>query len=225
MENCDNDQGCETIVPGTITPEPLPTPGEGGGTSDFNKLTNLPKYGGVTMSGATDIPNTEALIPATASGQNQLADKNFVNSSVATNTANFVGTFSTIEELEAVQNPTNNDYGFVISTDASGNTVYNRYKYRESDASWIFEYALNNSSFTAAQWAAIQSGITSGDVSKLQGLAEIKSVGTGLDLDANNEISVDATVIATVAYVDGLVGNIETILQTLNSGSGATEES
>lgn len=189
MENCDNDQECEKIVPGEITPEPLPIPGGGGGTSDFNQLDNRPKYGGVKMSGATDIPNTEALIPAAASGQNQLADKNFVNSSVATNTANFVGTFSTIEELEAVQDPTNNDYGFVISTDASGNTVYNRYKYRSADSTWAFEYALNNSSFTADQWAAIQSGITSGDVSKLQGLAEIKSVGTGLDLDAEGVLT------------------------------------
>ena len=32
--------------------------GGGGGTSDFNELSNRPKYDGETMSGSTDIPNT-----------------------------------------------------------------------------------------------------------------------------------------------------------------------
>lgn len=48
------------------------------------------------------------------------------------------------------------------------------------------------------------------------------TAGTGINIDANNEISVDDTVFATVTYVDGLVGNVETILQTLNSGTGAS---
>lgn len=113
------------------------------------------------------INSITALIPSQASASNQLADKGFVNSSVATNTANFVGTFNTVEELEAVQNPTNNDYGFVISTDTAGNVVYNRYKYIASTNTWAFEYALNNSSFTASQWAAIQSGITAALVGQI----------------------------------------------------------
>lgn len=174
---------------------PVLPSGEGGGTTDFNQLQNLPKYGGVEMSGSTDIPNIEGLIPTTASSENQLADKAFVNSSVATNTAYFVGTFNTMEELEAVQNPSNNDYGFVIATDSAGNTVYNRYKFNSDTNSWVFEYALNNSSFTAAQWAAIQSGITSQGVEKLEALALIESVGEGLSLDANGELSFDKNLI------------------------------
>lgn len=120
------------------------------------------------VSNSGEITTINEKIPAQATAQNQLADKDFVNSSVATNTANFVGTFNTIEELEAVQNPTNNDYGFVIGTDQAGNTVYNRYKFNGS--AWAFEYALNNSSFTADQWAAIQSGITAGLVTKLSNI-------------------------------------------------------
>lgn len=107
------------------------------------------------------------LIPAQASEDNQLADKDFVNSSISTATATFKGTYNSVAELEQVTADAN-DYAFVISTDSAGNTVYNRYKY--SNGSWLFEYALNNSSFTAAQWAAINSAITSGDVQKLAAL-------------------------------------------------------
>lgn len=92
----------------------------------------------------------------------------FVNSSVATNTAYFIGTFNSVEDLEAYSGTlTNNDYAFVISTDVEGNTVYNRYKYNSTSQEWLFEYALNNSSFTAAQWGTINSGMTSSDKTKL----------------------------------------------------------
>ena len=98
-----------------------------------------------------------ALIPSAATAQNQLADKAFVNSSIASNTGAFKGTFSSTSQLPST-NVNTNDYAFVTSTDANNNTVYNRYKY--NGTRWVFEYALNNSSFTAAQWSAINSGIT-----------------------------------------------------------------
>ncbi len=95
----------------------------------------------------------------------------FVNSSVATNTANFIGTFSSISELENYTGEvTNNDYAFVRAIDEAGNTIYNRYKYKQSDNSWLFEYSLNNSSFTANQWSTINSGLTSTDKQKLNGI-------------------------------------------------------
>lgn len=112
------------------------------------------------------IAGISELVPTQASTSNQLADKDFVNSTVATNTSNFIGTFNSVAEMEAYSGTvTNNDYAFVIGADGQGNTVYNRYKY--NGTSWIFEYALNNSSFTAAQWAAIQSGITSALVTQI----------------------------------------------------------
>ena len=108
----------------------------------------------------------ESEIPAQASSSNQLADKNFVNSSIATNTANFIGTFNSVAELEAYSGTlTNNDYAFVVSTDAAGNTVYNRYKW--NGTAWLFEYALNNSSFTSNQWAAINSGATTANIGQI----------------------------------------------------------
>ena len=117
---------------------------------------------------ADDIDAIESLIPAAATPQNQLADKAFVNSTVQTNTAEFKGTFNSLAELQQVT-ANANDYGYVVSKDAEGNTVYSRYKYVEGTG-WVFEYNLNNSSFTAAQWAAIQSGITALLVSKLSNL-------------------------------------------------------
>ena len=95
----------------------------------------------------------------------------FVNSSVATNTANFVGTYNSLAELEEhIDYPkplTNNDYGFVVGTDSAGNTVYSRYKYNAENEEWMFEYDLNNSSFTANQWETINSGLTSTDKSQI----------------------------------------------------------
>lgn len=122
-----------------------------------------------------DVSTIEATIPSTASEENKLADVNFVNSSISTATATFRGTFNSVAELEQVTADAN-DYAFVISTDSAGNTVYNRYKY--SNGSWLFEYALNNSSFTAAQWAAINSAITSGEVDKLKALPTKEQLDT-----------------------------------------------
>ena len=106
----------------------------------------------------------EAVIPASASFINQLADKAFVNSSISTNTANFIGTFNSLIELQQVT-ATNNDYAFVIETDAVGNEYYDRYKYNGSQ--WIYEYKVESTPFTSEQWAAIQSGITSALVTKI----------------------------------------------------------
>ena len=137
------------------------------------------------LSQATQI---EEKIPAQASSTNQLADKDFVNSSIATSTATFRGTSdaATLADFEAwlaTLPADNNDYVFWKTVDSEGNTVYKRYKYSDADEShdssdsdssdepllghWLFEYELNNSSFTAEQWAAINSGITRGEVERI----------------------------------------------------------
>jgi len=113
----------------------------------------------------SDIDDLESLVPAQATSENQLADKNFVNSSIATSTATFRGTYSSLADLQAVT-ADDNDYGFVVSTDQAGNTVYSRYKY--ANDSWVFEYNLNNSSFTADQWAAINSNATAEKVALIE---------------------------------------------------------
>ena len=99
----------------------------------------------------------QALIPATASADNQLADKDFVNSSIATATAEFRGSFTSLDELKATSGNLN-DYAFYLHTDSVGNSIVDRYKW--TTAGWLYEYTLNNSSFTAEQWAALNSAIT-----------------------------------------------------------------
>lgn len=143
-------------------------------TTTINDLTTLAQQNALN-SGATTanigqiatntgaIAQINTLIPSQATASNQLADKSFVNSSIATNTAYFIGTFNSVAELEAYSGTlTNNDYAFVQTTDSAGNTLFDRYKWNGTQ--WLFEYELNNSSFTAEQWAAVNSGITSSDV-------------------------------------------------------------
>ena len=135
-----------------------------------------------------NINTINSKIPSQASKTNQLADKDFVNSSIATNTANFIGTFTDIEELKR-QPATNNDYAFWLTTDSAGNILFKRYKYIASTNSWVFEYDLNNSSFTSEQWLAIQSGITSVLVAKLKGIEEGAQVNTITGVKGGHESS------------------------------------
>lgn len=68
-----------------------------------------------------EIDDIEALIPTQATAQNQLADKSFVNATIATNSANFRGNWATWtnvptqadlypEDYVGNKTPTNNDY-------------------------------------------------------------------------------------------------------------------
>ena len=259
-----------------------------------------------TVSGlAEDVSGIEELIPEQATASNQLADKEFVNSSIATNTAYFIGTFRNVSALQAYSEPvTNNDYAFVtndVVTDNGNdwatfadldaynkslltmfdyawvvngtkfdlyrfevisqtwvkrataidkesvtlNPVFNRYKATVSGGTttWGYEYTLNNSSFTADQWTAINSGITpegvsligtalqpGDDVSSLvndagyltthQSLADLGITATANELNVLDGITADTT---ELNYVDGVTGNIQTQLNakqaTLVSGT------
>lgn len=123
-----------------------------------------------------DIVNKTTVVLGTSDSKypTDKAVAEFVNSSIATNTANYISNngepFTSVEQLEAYSGPvTNNDYAFVTGTDSEGNTYYDRYKATVSGetVTWALEYRLNNSSFTAAQWSAINSGITSALVAKI----------------------------------------------------------
>lgn len=109
-----------------------------------------------------------AKIPTEASSSNQLADKAYVAAQVQEYAGTFRGTFNSVADLEATTGNHHNDYAWVQVTDSDGDNDYDRYKY--NGTAWVFEYRLNNTHFTAAQLAAMSSGITSGLVTKLSDL-------------------------------------------------------
>ena len=151
--------------------------------------------GSIGAQNAAAIAAINAKIPAQASAENQLADKSFVNNSVATNTANFIGTFDSVDALNAYSGTkTNNDYAFVKTTDAARNTLFERYKW--NGTTWLYEYALNNSSFTSAQWAALNSGITAAMIPSAAGASNqladkdfVESLGDTLNTKIVNELN------------------------------------
>lgn len=176
-------------------------------TAQQNALNSGVTSSIVTQVGtnATAITTINSLIPSSTTASNPLTNEDFVNSSIATNTAYFIGTFNSVAELEAYTGTlTNNDYAFVATTDTAGNTLYDRYKYNANAETWAFEYELNNSSFTAEQWAAINSGANGQNISAI---ASNTSAITGLStskqdkLTAGSNIQINGTTISVSSTV------------------------
>lgn len=124
----------------------------------------------------------ENKIPPQALSTNQLADKDFVNSSIQTNTAYYRGNFldaaaipASSADYEADPSgstaPSRNDYMFVQDsagmhkTDGAEISGCWRFKYisewpLSGKAGWIPEYSVNDTAFTANQWKAVNSNVT-----------------------------------------------------------------
>jgi hypothetical protein len=117
----------------------------------------------------TQINGINALIPNQANPDNQLADKDFTNSSISNLAANHVTPDAAGEEqwssLDALRagawyhggasyTPTKNDYAIFINTD---NSVW---RASFNGDLWSPAYKVNDTPFTAAQLAALNSGIT-----------------------------------------------------------------
>lgn len=134
-----------------------------------------------------DIDDIAAKIPTQASSTNQLADRNFVNSSIENVAAYYItknsagdpfGTYAELANATTVYSggivrvPTRNDYTIVLAdeehTDTeTGEIPTSRYMY---DSGWKFQYVVNNSGLTSDQLAAVNSGITPALVNKLQNI-------------------------------------------------------
>ena len=185
-------------------------------TGDISYQTDLQdEFSAIT----NDISDIKEVIPNSASSSNQLADKDFVTDSISSSSANFIGTFNSVTDLEDYSGPlTNNDYAFVISTDSAGNTIYNRYKYNGSE--WLFEYAINNSSFTSAQWDAINSGITTSRVSQI-GTNE-NDIG---NLQTNKQNIIDNSLDTTSKTIPGAINEVNSIALGANQALSFTNYS
>lgn len=126
----------------------------------------------------SDISTISSKIPSQANENNQLADKDFVNSSINSLTADYItsdsagNAFATKVDLDRgpyynkgqIATLSKNDYA-LVNSDETHNGAAVRYVY--DGAVWAFQYIVNPTPFTAEQLAAINSGITADKVSKI----------------------------------------------------------
>jgi hypothetical protein len=131
------------------------------------------------------ISTIEGLIPSAASTENQLADKDFVNSSLNSMTATFISfnaagaNFSTKAALTgattfyhagAVYVPSHNDYAVVLADESQSGAQTRYVNVSDTDTpTWQLQYIVNNTPFTTAQNAAINSGATAALISSIAG--------------------------------------------------------
>ena len=166
-DNITNTNGTISIASKNVTDALGYTPIDSELKGANNGVATLDENGKVL---STQLPTVDSVV--TENSDNTVKSSGiyeYVNSSISTNTAYFRGTFDNIDALNAYSGTkTLNDYAFVKSVDEAGNSVYSRYKWN-GDA-WGFEYNLNNSSFTAEQWATINSGMANDDKTKLDGI-------------------------------------------------------
>lgn len=152
-----------------------------------NPLTNELEVSSELIESKENVSNKKQSIDPTSTTEygSSKAVADFVNSSVATNTAYFLGSFTLTDlslaypatdvQIAAALNshtwptgvtPTNNDYVYVEIQDPQTTGIddrVERFKFSDLLESWGYEYTLNNSSFTAAEKATLESGITASD--------------------------------------------------------------
>lgn len=187
---------------------------------------------------ADNIGGINSKIPTQASASNQLADKDFVNSSINAVAAFYITSdtqgdpFATRAALVAgpwyfrgeLRTPTQNDYA-LVTADETHDDKTSRFMYDGNQ--WVWQYDLNNTTFTAAQIAAINSGITSAlvtqigtnqtDITTLQNAAENNYTKTNLvagkDISITDKYIVNGTIVGNPTISsDGILSDI-----TMNS--------
>ena len=138
---------------------------------------------GTAMTAADDAIRIMNRIPdQTWDEGNELADKAFVNSSVQTATANFRGNWATWALVPSTSAdypvdyagskvPTVNDYLVVVDASDLSSSYEGTWRFKYSGtwstdgkSGWLPEYQVNETPMTAAQLAALNSGITSAKV-------------------------------------------------------------
>lgn len=144
------------------------------------KLSQLENYDDTQIK--SDVNEIEEKIPTQATNNNQLADKDFVNSSLNSITAFYItkntngDQFNSKAELDSSTTfysggeeraPTRNDYCIVLEDETKDNST-TRYIYQNNQ--WEFQYVVNETALTSEQVSALNSGITLELVAKLQGI-------------------------------------------------------
>ena len=176
----DNNEKLATIETGAEVNVKADWTATEGDAEILHKPTTIAGFGITDAYTKTQIDaDIKVKIPAEASSQNQLADKAYVDSAVSVSEARFISPIhEKFEDLPLV-GINNNDYTFVVTRDVNEFQAdgihkqvikYTKYIWDDNIQTankWRAEYELYNNWFTPNQWSAINSGIESSDIAKI----------------------------------------------------------
>lgn len=219
-------------LPDTTTINDLTSAAQQAALNSGATTTNITQIG----TNTTAISTINSKIPAQATSTNQLADKNFVNSSISTNTAYFDGTWDTYAAIPSTvagftnagfPEPTNNNY-LVVKQDETQDGGTWRYKYVDdgtayAKSKWKVEYEVNETPLTAAQLAALNSGITAEAVAQIeanrQDIAAISVTASSTTTFTNKTISADTNTISDLETDNFKSGVVRTSVRASSSAT------
>ena len=199
------------------------------GDDDFTCVTGLPEF-----ALQSEVQAIQVLIPSSATAQNQLADKDFVNSSINNMAAFYVTSdvqgdpFDTRTDLLAgpwynqgvLRTPTQNDYA-LVTEDETHDDLTSRYMY--DGTQWVWQYTLNNTKFTQAQIDAINSGITSALVSQIT--TNQNNIGDLTSLTTTTKTSLVSAVNELQSGKQATISDLATIRSGASAGATAVQPS
>jgi len=153
----------------------IPSPSSEADIGKVPMLNNLGQIVWETVPTQDSVTAIQAVIPATASSTNQLADKAYVDFGMEQNTAKylsadalgnpFTGSVPDADDTYfyagATTLPTKNDY-LIVNGDTAHDGAVTRYYFAQDGevGQWQFQYVVNNSPLNASQLDAINSGWT-----------------------------------------------------------------
>ena len=110
----------------------------------------------------------------------EMASKKYVNDKIKEANPDFKGTYTSMDDIEAIEDANANDWAYLVTPDENGNDVYSRYRYTlpagATQYQWVFEVAIKRDNFTDDEWAAITSGITSDKVQRMVIAMEVSDI-------------------------------------------------
>lgn len=142
------------------------------------------------------LTNVEGKIPAQASAQNQLADKNYVTDLVSKSAAdrvtynqagdpfptrNALLTASTFYHAGAVYTPNEHDYALVVADEGAPSPFTGgQTRFEWNGSTWEYAYGINERPFTSEEQAALDSGITAEKVAEIDQKLDKSSTASSL---------------------------------------------
>lgn len=163
-------------LPSSTTINDLTTTAQQNALNSGATSTNI----GQIATNTSNISTINGKIPSAASTSNQLADKQYVDNAVQTNSAHFRGNWATWAAVptsatsypaddDGNKTPTVNDYMVVQdASDYTGETLEGAWQFTytgtwstNGKAGWLPRFQINEDPLTPSQQAALDSGITS----------------------------------------------------------------